>query len=86
MSARKARSIAPTLRASLSPSPAPPAAASMTFACVFGRSTSRVPRVTGSAVSGMSILLTTIPAGAAMMLAASRWPAMSGNTPTSIAT
>ena len=47
---------------------------------------SSVPRVSGSSVSGISILLTTIPAGAAMMLAARRCPAIPGNTPTRIAT
>ena len=65
-------SIAAMFNASLRPSAAPPAAASMMLQAVFSTSIFTVPRVSGVPVSGISSLATTRVAGAAMMLAASR--------------
>ncbi len=77
-SAIKASSMAPTFSASVNPSPAPRAAASIAFTSGEGTSTLSVPIVSGSPSSGYMTLEIRIVAGAAITLAAIRWPAMFG--------
>ena len=72
MSARNAISMPPTLSARCRPSPAPWAAASITFTAVFSTRTSTRPAVAGLPVSGMKILDSMMVAGAVMMTAVSR--------------
>jgi hypothetical protein len=86
MSAMNASSMAPTLNASVIPSPAPRAAASMTFTSGDSTSMSSDVAVSGSPVSGYMIFATTSAAGADMTDAARRCPAMSGKYATSIPT
>ena len=76
--ATKAISIPPTLRARLTPSLAPAAAASITLTVVFSTSTPLVPCVSGTCVSGTITLAIRMAAGVCRMVAASRWPATLG--------
>src|SRR5690554_5584893 len=67
--AMNANNIAPTFKASVKPTPAPDAAASMPFALVFSTSIFTEPAVTGTSVSGYNIFDITKAAGAAIKLA-----------------
>ena len=74
--------MAPTLSARCNPSPAPRAAASMTFTSVFSTRLTDRPAVSGSASSGYMSLPIISAAGADMTDAAMRCPAMSGKKDT----
>ena len=75
MRATNASSIAATLNASVRPSEAPRAAASMKFASTFSTFSFTEPRVGDSSVSGNITFAITSAAGADMTDAAIRWPA-----------
>ena len=71
MNARNAISIAATLIASVMPSDAPDAAASMTLTCCFSITIFTRPRVSGSFISGSSSFERYSEHGAAMTLVVS---------------
>ena len=74
--ATNARSIAPTFKANPKPSEAPFAAASITFSLSTLSSKVAPPLVSGTSVSGTNILANINPAGAAMIDAANKLPAL----------